>query len=124
MVSSIGADPSREGDDTFSVYLRAKGQADLELEASGLDYTIVRPASLRDEPGTGRVHLAEHVGGGSISRQDVAARLAAVLDEPATAGHMFEAASGDIPIEQAVASLAQQEAAFSLTERDAHDNGG
>jgi len=72
MVSSIGADPSREGDDTFSVYLRAKGQADLELEASGLDYTIVRPASLRDEPGTGRVHLAEHVGGGSISRQDVA----------------------------------------------------
>jgi uncharacterized protein YbjT (DUF2867 family) len=105
MVSSIGADPSREGDDTFSVYLRAKGQADVELQASGLDYTIVRPASLTDDPGSGRVRLADHVGGGSISRADVAAVLAAVLDEPATAGSTFELASGDVPVEQAMASL-------------------
>jgi uncharacterized protein YbjT (DUF2867 family) len=105
MVSSIGADPSREGDDTFSVYLRAKGQADVELQASGLDYTIVRPASLTDDPGSGRVRVAEHVGGGSISRADVAAVLAAVLDEPATAGSTFELASGDVPVEQAMASL-------------------
>src|SRR5919199_3150390 len=104
MVSSIGADPSREGDDTFSVYLRAKGQADVELQASGLDYTIVRPASLTDDPGSGRVRVGEHVGGGSISRADVAAVLAAVLDEPATAGSTFELASGDVPVEQAMAS--------------------
>src|SRR5919108_4122276 len=54
IVSSMGADPSREGDDTFSVYLRAKGKADAELEASGLDHTIVRPGRLTDEPATGR----------------------------------------------------------------------
>ena len=105
MVSSIGADPSRRGDDTFSVYLRAKGAADAELQASGLDYTIVRPASLTDDPASGRVRVAEHVGGGSISRADVAALLAAVLDEPATAGRTFEVASGDVPVEEAVASL-------------------
>src|SRR5919202_1788583 len=79
MVSSIGADPAREGDDTFSVYLRAKGQADADLQASGLDYTIVRPASLTDDPATGRVNLADRVGGGSISREDVAAVLDAAL---------------------------------------------
>ena len=57
MVSSINADPNHPGDDTFSVYLRAKGEADAELAASGLDYTIVRPGPLTNDPGTGRVAL-------------------------------------------------------------------
>jgi uncharacterized protein YbjT (DUF2867 family) len=105
MVSSIGADPAREGDDTFSVYLRAKGQADADLQASGLDYTIVRPASLTDDPGTGRVNLADRVGGGSISREDVAAVLDAALAEPAAVGRTFEAAAGEVPVDEAVASL-------------------
>jgi uncharacterized protein YbjT (DUF2867 family) len=105
MVSSIGADPAKEGDDTFSVYLRAKGQADADLQQSGLVYTIVRPASLTDEPGGGRVRIAAHVGGGQVSRDDVAGVLAAVLHTPATAGHTFEVASGEVPIEQALAAF-------------------
>jgi uncharacterized protein YbjT (DUF2867 family) len=105
MVSSIGADPEKEGDDTFSVYLRAKGQADAELERSGLAYTIVRPAHLKDEPGSGRVVIAEHVGGGEVSRDDVAAVLAAVLHEPAASALTFELAAGDVPIEQALADF-------------------
>ena len=107
MVSSIGADPAREGDETFSVYLRAKGQADADLQASGLDYTIVRPASLTDDPGSGHVHLAEDVGGGSIPREDVAAVLDAALAEPATVGRTFEAAAGDVPVDEAVASISR-----------------
>lgn len=106
MVSSIGADPSHVGDDTFSVYLRAKGKADEELRGSGLAYTIVRPARLTDDPGTGLVRIAEHVGGGSIPRDDVAAVLAAVLHTPDTVRLTFEVASGDVPVEQAVAALA------------------
>ena len=105
MVSSIGADPSASGDDTFSVYLRAKGRADAELVASGLAYTIVRPARLTDEPGTGRARTADSVGGGAISRDDVAAVVAAALHEPSTVGKTFELASGDTPIDQAVSSL-------------------
>ena len=50
IISSMGADPDAPGDDTFSVYLRAKGQADADLRASGLDYTIVRPGHLTDDP--------------------------------------------------------------------------
>jgi uncharacterized protein YbjT (DUF2867 family) len=105
IVSSMGANPDASGDDTFSVYLRAKGQADVELAASGLDYTIVRPGGLTDEPGTGRVNLGQGVGRGEIPRDDVAAVLAAVLPAPDAIGKTFELVSGDTPIDEAVASI-------------------
>jgi uncharacterized protein YbjT (DUF2867 family) len=106
MLSSIGADPDREGDDPFAAYLRAKGSADAELMASGLDYTIVRPTFMTDDPDTGRVRIAEHVSEDErVSRDDVAAVLATVLHHPETAKVVFEVASGDVPIEEAVASV-------------------
>jgi uncharacterized protein YbjT (DUF2867 family) len=105
LVSSIGADPNAEGDDTFAVYLQAKGKADAELQSSGLDHTIVRPTSLTDDPGTGLVELGGRVGRGQIPRDDVAAILAASLDTENTIGKTFEARSGETPIEEAVASL-------------------
>jgi uncharacterized protein YbjT (DUF2867 family) len=105
MVSSMGADPSSSGDDSFSVYSRAKGRADAALEGSGLDHTIVRPGMLTDDPGTGHVRVGGHVGRGSIPRDDVAALLDAALHTPATIGKKFEVVSGDVPIEEALASL-------------------
>ena len=105
MVSSIGADPDAEGDDTFAVYLRAKGSADAELEASGLDYTIVRPTSLSDEEPTGRVEIAEHVERRQVSRGDVAAVLAATLAAPNTSRKRFELTAGDTPVAEAVAAI-------------------
>jgi uncharacterized protein YbjT (DUF2867 family) len=106
IVSSIGADPSAPGDDTGSVYRRAKGRADAELMASGLDYTVVRPVRLTDKPGAGRVEIAGSVGRGEVSRDDVAAVLAATLHEPRTVGKTFELASGNTPIDEALMSLA------------------
>jgi uncharacterized protein YbjT (DUF2867 family) len=105
IVSSQGADPDAEGDDTFAVYLRAKGKADEELRGSGLDYSIVRPTGLTDEPGTGTVEIAEQVERGQISREDVASVIVAVLDEPATIGKTFALGPGDVPIAEAVAQL-------------------
>lgn len=105
IVSSIGADPDAQGDDTFAAYLRAKGSADSELEQSGLDYTVVRPSRLSDEPGTGTVEAGPKVEPREVSRDDVAAVLAAVLATPATAGSRFEVTSGDTPVEEAVARL-------------------
>jgi uncharacterized protein YbjT (DUF2867 family) len=103
MVSSRGADPDAPGDDTFAVYLRAKGKADADLRESGLAYTIVRPGALTDGPGSGRVRV--DTGDGSISREDVAAVLAAALHEPGLAGTQFELVEGDTPIEQALEQL-------------------
>jgi uncharacterized protein YbjT (DUF2867 family) len=104
MVSSVGADPDAEGDG-FAVYVRAKGRADADLAASGLDFTIVRPGGLTDEPGTGRVELGEDVRRAEIPREDVAAVLAACLAEPRTIGRTFVVVSGDAAIADAIAAL-------------------
>ncbi|MBW9215901.1 NAD(P)H-binding protein [Mumia sp. zg.B53] len=106
VVSSMGAgegDP--DSDDVFQVYLAAKGQADDAVRESGLDWTIVRPGGLTDDPGTGRVAVGDHVGRGTIPRADVAAVLVAVLEAPSTARTTFELIGGDVPIDEALASL-------------------
>jgi nucleoside-diphosphate-sugar epimerase len=106
MVSSMGAgDPPAEGGDVFGEYLRAKAKADRELQASGLDCTIVRPGSLTDAPPTGKVTLGEKLDRGEIPRADVAALLATVLPAPNAVGKTFEAIAGETPIETAVSQL-------------------
>jgi uncharacterized protein YbjT (DUF2867 family) len=105
IVSSMGADANASGDDTFAVYLRAKGRADDDLRASGLDFTVVRPGALTNEPGTGRVALGEKVDRGEIPRDDVAAVLAAVLGAPNTVGATLDLVSGDVAVEDAVAAV-------------------
>jgi uncharacterized protein YbjT (DUF2867 family) len=102
IVSSMGADADAAGDDTFSVYLRAKGRADDAVRASGLEWTVVRPGRLTDDPGTGRVSVGERLPSGEVTRDDVAQVLAAVLHAPATAGKTFDLTGGDVPVEEAV----------------------
>ncbi|MEN2420068.1 SDR family oxidoreductase [Streptomyces rimosus] len=109
VVSSMGADkePPEGTDPVFAAYLRAKGAADADVRSrSGLDWTILRPGRLTDDPGTGLVSLAESTGRGEIPRDDVAAVLAALLDEPATIGRTLELISGDTPVEDAVGAAA------------------
>ena len=106
MISAMGADAEARdgaGDPVFVAYLRAKGAADDNVRArKGLRSTIVRPGHLTNDPGTGRVQIADNTGRGDIPRADVAAVLLAVLDTPATAGHTFDLISGDTPITDAV----------------------
>lgn len=105
MISSIGAEDPPDGDDVFDVYLRAKAQADQELMASDRAWTIVRPVFLQDDPGTGRVRLAEEPLDGKVPRDDVAAVLAAVLHEPRSARRILYVSSGDDSIEDALARV-------------------
>jgi uncharacterized protein YbjT (DUF2867 family) len=106
IVSSMGADHPEAASGTFRVYLEAKADADRALRESRLDYTVVRPGSLTDDPGEGTVDLAERLGRrGSIPRDDVAAVLVAVLDAPNTIGTTFEVLSGSTPVDEAVQAL-------------------
>jgi uncharacterized protein YbjT (DUF2867 family) len=105
IVSSMGADPGVAGDDVSHVYFRAKGEADEALRASGLDYTVVRPGRLTDDPGTGRIALATDLPRGSVPRADVAATFAAMLDAPNTIGSTLDLTGGDTPIADAVAAV-------------------
>ena len=105
IVSSMGADPDAPGDDTFSVYLRAKGRADDAVRASGLDWTVVRPGGLTNDAGTGRIKLGESLPRGQVTRDDVAAVLAAVLDSPNTIGRTVDLTSGDTAVAEAVEAI-------------------
>jgi uncharacterized protein YbjT (DUF2867 family) len=106
MVSSIGAhDPASAGA-AMRPYLEAKAEADAALAASGLAFTIVRPGSLTDDAGTGRVRVETQLGHrGPVPRDDVAAVLVACLATPATIGRTFEVFTGDTPIAEALARL-------------------
>jgi uncharacterized protein YbjT (DUF2867 family) len=105
MVSSIGAGDPSSGSGAMRPYLEAKAEADAALSASALDWTIVRPGRLTDDPGTGMVQVGELERGGSITRDDVAAVLAACLDEPRTVRKTFVLLQGDTPIAEALAAL-------------------
>ena len=105
MVSSIGAGDPPDGDDVFSVYLRAKAHADAALVASDRGWTIVRPGLLTDEPGTGRARLTAGPVRDEVRRDDVAAVLAAILHEPRSVGHTLYVVAGDDLIEQALAAV-------------------
>ena len=102
MISATGAEDPPDGDDVFSVYLRAKAQADAALIATARDWTIVRPGRLTDDRGTGRVRIDSAPFRGEIPRDDVAALLAAVLHEPRVTRETLYVNSGPEPVEQAL----------------------
>ncbi|MBU3871737.1 NAD(P)H-binding protein [Streptomyces sp. 4503] len=111
IVSSMGAshEPPPDTDPVFAAYLRAKAAADDDIRArDGLDWTVLRPGRLTNEPGTGRVKLAERTGRAEITRDDVAAVLTALLDEPRTAGRTLELINGDAAVADAVAAVAAE----------------
>jgi uncharacterized protein YbjT (DUF2867 family) len=104
IVSSIGAEnPPPESDDAvFSVYLRAKAAADAAVASSDRDWTIVRPGALTDDPGTGRVRIDTTPFRGRVTRDDVAAVLAALLFDPRATGATLYVNGGDKPIAEAL----------------------
>jgi len=105
MVSAISAGRPDEWSEPMRPYYEAKAEADGRLQQSGLDYTIVRPGGLTDDPGTGLVTVGTDLGGGAIPRDDVARVLLSVLESPNTIGKTFELISGDTPVEEAVRAL-------------------
>ena len=92
-------------DDTAPVwraYVEAKRDADAALRESDLDWTIIRPGLLTDDPPTGSVDLGEAVGRSQVPRADVAEVVAAVLDDPRASHRQWNLVSGDVPVAEAV----------------------
>ncbi|GAA1570065.1 NAD(P)H-binding protein [Kribbella sancticallisti] len=106
-VGSMGADQTDglDPDDTFTIYLKAKKAAEDDLRGRDLDWTILRPGGLTNDPGTGQVLLADKTGRGSISRDDVASVLAGLCDTRASIGRTLELIGGDTPIAAALKNL-------------------
>lgn len=99
MLSAKGAEAS---DDDIRHYMRAKRQADDHLQASGVNYTIVRPVKLSNNSASGRVELAADVAfDGEVPRADVAQVLVVALTDDAASNKVVELRSGETPIGEA-----------------------
>jgi uncharacterized protein YbjT (DUF2867 family) len=102
IVSAVGAENPRDGDDVFSVYLRAKAEADAVVQASGREWTIIRPGVLTDDPGTGRLRIDTTPFRGEVPRDDVAELLAAVLHDTRATQRILYVNAGELPWEEAL----------------------
>ncbi|TDT66162.1 SDR family oxidoreductase [Frigoribacterium sp. PhB116] len=115
MVSAIGTDdfdaekaqlPAEDDDAVYQVYMRAKSEADADLRArDGLDWTVVRPGGLTDDPGTGQVTVGQTVERGTVSRADVAEVIATAIIEGTAVKTQFELVSGETPVSDALATI-------------------
>ena len=102
MVSAIGADPSSESP-RIQHYLRAKGVADGALRASGLDFVILAPGTLLEEPGTGRIEAAQELGHhGYLPREDLAVCIMEAMRNYNCVGKTVEIVSGGKKIKDAL----------------------
>ncbi|MFD6857523.1 SDR family oxidoreductase [Rhodococcus sp. NPDC060090] len=109
MVSYFGARPDHgvPEDNSFYAYAEAKSAADTHLRGTELDWTILGPSLLTLEAPTGRIEIGGQGASdkGEVTRADVAAVVAAVLERPETVGRTIEFNNGDTPIEEALDAL-------------------
>jgi NAD(P)H-binding len=110
IVSGIGvhrwhANNHLEWIDSLPVYSTAKYYANVWLESSGLDYTNIRPGSPTNNPGTGKVKVADNLEHKQISREDVASAIIALLENDQTIGKALELVGGVTPIEEVLRTL-------------------
>jgi uncharacterized protein YbjT (DUF2867 family) len=105
MISALRAADPTSVPEEMRPYMEAKAAADEALRASGLDYTIIRPGRLTDDPPTGLVRVGSRIEYGEVTRADVADVLAACLGEPSTVGATFDLIGGETPIADALSAL-------------------
>ncbi|UHD45833.1 NAD(P)H-binding protein [Aureimonas altamirensis] len=95
----------RHMDASFEHYMVQKKRAEIALVQTDLDWLIVRPSALLDDPGTGRVDLGLAKVHETITRDDVATTMVELLRSPDLNRLILEVTGGDIPIADAVAAV-------------------
>lgn len=104
-LSSIGAGNPDAQPDKIKHYMVAKAVSDQMLMTTSLNYTIVRPGPLTNDPAAGSITKADafkEVGDRSISRADVATVLIESLTNESVRGQAFEILEGDKQITDAL----------------------
>ena len=106
MVSAFQANNRENWNKKIRHYYVAKHYADRILMDSNLNYTIVRPGGLLNEPGTGKVSIGENMQErATIPREDVARVLFEVLGANNTFKKSFDLVSGDIEIKKVIQNI-------------------
>lgn len=107
-ISFIGAElPTPEGTDpVFAAYWAAKREADRRLESTTLDWVIVKPGTLTNDPASGKGELGASLNRGARTRRaDVAELIAHVIDEPRSARHTIGIAEGQTDLREALSAF-------------------
>ncbi len=105
MVSALQSNNRENWNKKIKPYYVAKHYADRCLMESSLDYTIVRPGGLTNDPGKGKVAVGQQLERGQVSREDVAAVLLACVDDDSTIGKAFDLTEGEDSIARALETL-------------------
>ncbi len=78
VISAIGTDDfDPASDEIYQLYSRAKSEADASVRSRDLDWTIVRPGGLTNDPGTERV-----LAGPTVSRGRIPGRMSPRRSRP------------------------------------------
>lgn len=103
-ISAIGVDAEipEDTEPVWRAYVEAKRDADSALRDSDLEWTIIRPGGLTDDPATGQVAIAPELERGEVTRGDVAAVIAACLADPRTIGRQWTLTEGASSISDAI----------------------
>lgn len=95
----------------IGTYMTAKLAADRSLVTDnarrGLEYTIVRPTQLTDDPGQGKIAAGKVQTTQPISREDVAAVVLECLKQDGTKGLAIDCVGGDATIADAIAEVVE-----------------
>ncbi|SDP37818.1 Nucleoside-diphosphate-sugar epimerase [Filomicrobium insigne] len=95
----------RRMDDDFEQYMVEKKKAETQIVLTELDWVVLRPSALTDEPGVGRVDLGLAKVHEEIRRDDVAGTLVALMERSEIRRCILEVTGGDTPIAEAVDDL-------------------
>jgi uncharacterized protein YbjT (DUF2867 family) len=90
----------------YAHYLRTKKAAEVFLTATKLDWIVVRPGHLLDDPGDGLVTAGLALVEQDVPRDDVAAFIAAALHTDELSRTIVELIDGTIPVADAVRLVA------------------
>ncbi len=109
MLSSMNTDDPETGPEKLRHYLNAKAGADARLRQSLMNWTIVRPGYLNDEPSHELLDIAPSLGpiddNTRISREDVAKVMVECMAHDNTIGKSFDIIDGRIPLKEALESI-------------------
>jgi len=83
-------------------YFAVKKRAEVSLVRQDIDWVILRPSLLTDGPGSGTVSLGPAEEHGAVTREDVAAVLAALVLESSITRQILELNEGTVAIAEAV----------------------
>ena len=105
VIMDAGRGRDRDTSDDFEHYMAMKRRADAALAQSGIDYVILRPGTLKDDDGDGKVMAGRAITYGDVARGNVAATLAELIDVPEITNEIIELTNGETPVSDAVARL-------------------